>query len=207
MDPIDVERDLASYYDAEAADRAERALDPRRVAERTRAIERFRGIGRGVLEIGIGPGRDAGALVAAGLEVAGVDLSLQHARLATTTGATVAVASVRALPFRDHAFSGIWTMSTLMHVPSTAIGAALDEVARVLAPGGALAVGVWGGADHEGLLDGGRYGPPRLFSRHTDERWQELLANHVGRVADWETWGGAGGDFWYEWAVVERRRT
>ena len=205
VDPATVERDLAKYYDAEAADRADRELDPRRVAKRRQVVQRFRGAGGRILEIGIGPGRDAGAMVAAGLDVTGVDLSMEHARLAARTGATTAVASVRALPFPDRAFGGIWTMSTLMHVPRTAIAAALAEVARVLAPHAPLATGVWGGADREDRLDGGRYGPPRLFSRHGDESWQALLTAHVGELVEWETWGAGDGDYWYQWAVVERR--
>lgn len=201
-DPRGVERDLATYYDAEAADRSGRELDAERVARRNAFVQLLRP-GHRLLEIGIGPGRDAGAFVAGGITVVGVDLSIEHARRAKTVGAHVLVGSVRHLPFTDGAFDAVWTMSTLMHVPSVAIAGALDEVRRVLASGGVLATGVWGGSDLEEHLDAGNYGPPRLFSRRSDTTWQALL-RRVGRVEDFRTWGEDRQPFWYQYALVRR---
>lgn len=200
--PAEVERELAVYYDAEAADRVGRELDPERVARRVEFLATVPS-GCRVLEIGIGPGRDAAAFVATGATVIGVDLSIEHIRLATSAGAHGGVASVRHLPFVDAAFDAVWTMSTLMHVPATAIDGALAEVRRVLAPGGRLAAGVWGGQDAENHLDGGTYGPPRLFSRRSDATWQEML-RQVGAIEEFRTWGDDGQPFWYQYAVVRR---
>src|SRR5688500_2777121 len=94
----EVERDLARYYDQEASSRAERRIDPGRVAARTRFIRSLEGR-PAVLEVGTGPGRDASAFVAKGLDVCGVDLSVAHAGLASQCGVRASVASVRALPF------------------------------------------------------------------------------------------------------------
>jgi SAM-dependent methyltransferase len=201
-DPREVERDLATYYDVEAADRSGRELDAERVARRDAFLQLLRP-GCRLLEVGTGPGRDAGAFAAAGVTVVGVDLSIEHARLATSAGAHVPVGSVRHLPFAGGAFDAVWTMSTLMHVPSVAIAGALDEVRRVLRVGGLLAAGVWGGQDVEDHLDGGAFGPPRLFSRRADTTWQALL-ERVGRVEDFRTWGEDGRPFWYQYAVVRR---
>lgn len=140
---------------------------------------------------------------AKGVTVFGVDLSIAHARLATSVGAQVAVSSVRHLPFPDGAFDAVWTMSTLMHVPGVAIDGALAEVRRVLAPGGCMAAGVWGGEDVESLLDGGAYGPPRLFSRRSDATWEAML-RRVGELAAFRTWGDDGQTYWYQYAVVRR---
>src|SRR5689334_14592136 len=95
-EPVAVERDLAAYYDQEAAERAVRAIDPQRVEERTGFVPLA---SSPLLEIGTGPGRDAEAFVAAGVDVVGVDLSFEHARRAGGVGAAGTVASVRALPF------------------------------------------------------------------------------------------------------------
>lgn len=196
-----VERELARYYDQEAAERAQREIDPKRAAARDRFIRRLSDRPC-VLEVGVGPGRDARAFVDAGFPLCGVDLSVEHGVLAARTGARPAVASVRALPFATGSFGALWSMSTLMHVPNVAIAAALSEVRRVLRPGAAAAIGVWGGPDVEARHDRDAYEPPRLFSRRSDRRWRELLSI-VGVIEEFEHWEGAGGgEHWYQWAIV-----
>ena len=202
----EVERDLARYYDQEAAARADRDLDPRRVAARTRLVADVVAAvpGGRILEVGTGPGRDAAALVDAGLDTVGIDLSFEHVHRAAATGASTVVASVRHLPFADGSFDALWSMSTLMHVPATAIADALAELRRVLRPGALAAIGVWGGADVESHHERDAYDPPRLFSRRSDERWRTMLAT-IGPVEEFETWTDVGdGEYWYQWAVVRR---
>ena len=201
----EIEAALTRYYDQESADRADRALDPSRVEARDRFVAGLLDAGGcgALLEIGIGPGRDARAFVDAGLPTVGVDLSFEHARRSAALGAGVAVGSVRSLPFRDGAFDALWSMSTLMHVPDVAIEGALDEVRRVLAPGAVAAIGVWGGSDLEHLSDVDRFDPPRFFSRRSDARWRSLLGR-IGDVEVFEAWPGDD-EFWYQWAAVRRR--
>ena len=185
-----VERALVAYYEQEASDRAKRPIDPQRVGARTRFITQLDGRRPRVLEVGVGPGRDAASFVAEGIPVVGVDLSVEHAQRASSTGAQAVVATVRRLPFGTSAFAALWTMSTLMHVPNEAITDALVELRRVLAPGALAAVGVWGGPDvehHRGIDD---FDPPRFFSLRSDERWQSLLST-LGSVEDFESWGSA----------------
>ena len=201
MDATEVERSLATYYDAEAADRADRDLDPERIEARAAVLATLPA-GHRLLEVGVGPGRDAAAFVDAGLEVTGIDLSFEHARLAAGVGARTIGASVRDPPFADAAFDVVGPMSTQMHVPSSAIVGALAEVRRVLAPGGRLVAGVWGGSDVEDHLDNGRFGPPRLFSRRSDETWRSMLAAGVGDVEEFRTWARGFDPFWYQFAVV-----
>ncbi|HEX6420932.1 MAG TPA: class I SAM-dependent methyltransferase [Acidimicrobiales bacterium] len=198
-----VERDLAAYYQQEAADRAARALDPRRVAVRTAFLARLRGRRGRLLDLGIGPGRDAATFAAAGIPLVGVDLAVEHARRARSTGARVVVATVRGLPFGDGTFAALWTMSTLMHVPDAAIAGVLAELRRVLLPGSLAAVGVWGGPDVEHRSDIDVLDPPRFFSRRSDERWLSLLTT-LGSVEEFETWGRGSNDFWYQCATVTR---
>ena len=197
-----IEQALTRYYDQESAERADRTVDPQRVGAREAFVERLRREGRrALLEIGIGPGRDAAAFVDHGIPTVGVDLSWEHARRSAAIGAGVAVGSVRALPFARGSFDALWSMSTLMHVPDSAIEAALDEVRRVLAPGAVAAVGVWGGRDVEHHRDVDRYDPPRFFSRRSDERWRSLLGR-VGEVEVFDVWSGDDDEFWYQWAIV-----
>jgi SAM-dependent methyltransferase len=205
-----VETALAAYYERDAEHRATRPIDPQRVAARGRFVARLGARRPRVLEVGIGPGRDAAAFVAAGVPVVGVDLAVEHARRAHASGAAAVVATVRRLPFADGAFGALWTMSTLMHVPDAAIVGALAELRRVLAPGAPAAIGVWGGPDLEHHITGERIALPRFFSQRSDERWRSLLAM-LGAVEEFEAWGDRRDDnraddrFWYQWAVVRTR--
>jgi SAM-dependent methyltransferase len=183
-----LDTDLAAYYDQEAAQRATRALDPRRVEQREEFADLLGSDGRRrLLEIGTGPGRDGTAFMARGLAVSGVDLSPEHVRLARAAGLDAYVASVLNLPFADDSFEAGWTMSTLLHVPDKDFDAALREVRRVLTRGAPLAVGVWGGRDAEGPKEDDEIQPPRFFSLRSHERLLEMLGRH-GTVERFETW-------------------
>jgi SAM-dependent methyltransferase len=196
-----VERALAAYYDQEASDRAKRPIDLLRVEARTRFLTRLAGCRPRILEVGVGPGRDAALFVAEGIPAVGVDLSVEHVQLASSMGVHAVVATVRRLPFGNSAFGALWTMSTLMHVPNEAIADALSELRRVLAPGALAVVGVWGGHDVEHHRGIDVFDPPRFFSLRSDERWRSLLST-LGSVEDFEIWGRRGNDFWYQWAIV-----
>jgi SAM-dependent methyltransferase len=198
LDPRAVELDTAAFYDAEGEARASRPLDPRRVAAREELLASL-GPSSRVLEVGSGPGRDAVAFVEARHRYAAVDLSFEHARRCGATGAPAVQASVRHLPFPTGAFDAVWTMSTLMHVPDGAIEGALAEIGRVLAPGGVLVAGVWGGADVVEWDE--RPSGRRLFDRRSDARWRSLLAT-VGSIEAYESWTYDGAFDAYQWSVV-----
>jgi SAM-dependent methyltransferase len=202
------EQETARYYDAEEG-REDRRLDPRRIAARERFVDAVRAARPTgpVLEIGTGPGRDALALAEAGLQVIGLDRSVGHASRAAARGVTAIVGSARSLPFARGGIGALWSMSTLMHIPHVAIDGAMHEIARVLAPGAPVAIGVWGGPDLEHLSSDAANAPRRLFSRRSEARWRTLLG-HVGRLDDFEVWappdGSTGDDdeFRYHLAFV-----
>ncbi len=203
LDPTEVEAALATYYDQEGDERLSWPVDPHRLAARDGFLESLPSGAKGcILEIGSGPGRDATAFVEAGHDYIAIDLCIEHLRRCRTTGALVALASVRGLPFPSASFDAVWTMSTLMHVPDSAINLALSEVSRVLKPGGVAAVGVWGGPDVEDhSIDDRRRGrEPRLFSRRSNDRWRSMLTA-IGTVEVFKNWGDDD-DFFYQWALV-----
>jgi ubiquinone/menaquinone biosynthesis C-methylase UbiE len=103
--------------------------------------------GQAALEVGCGLGRDTEAMarqVAPGGHAVGLDLSddLISRAIARTTPLGLPlrfeVGSVMALPFEDASFDAVRIERTLQHLPEPA--GALAEVARVLRPGGRLAV-------------------------------------------------------------------
>jgi ubiquinone/menaquinone biosynthesis C-methylase UbiE len=96
-----------------------------------------------VLDVGTGPGRLARLIAAAcpTVEVEGVDLSPEMIARATSTAVTTSARNVRfqvgdvvTLPFADGSVDLVVSTLSLHHWDDPAAG--LDEIVRVLAPGG-----------------------------------------------------------------------
>jgi len=95
-----------------------------------------------VLDAGCGTGGFLRYLLDAGAcgPVAGTDIAAAAIAFAQTRvpEATLAVAPLHQLPFADGAFDVVASNDVLQHVPEEHVGASLEELHRVLAPGGAL---------------------------------------------------------------------
>ncbi len=100
--------------------------------------------GKKVLEIGCGAGTDSLQFARAGAELTSIDLTpaaveLTQDRLALygVTG-EVRLADAEALPFEAGSFDMVYSWGVLHHTPDT--GRAIDEVYRVLQPGGRFVI-------------------------------------------------------------------
>ena len=122
----------AEYYDQTRGlpDRLMAELMPRLVA----ALPRH----GTCLEIGIGTGRIAVPLMQRGVDVVGVDISMEMLRRlrAKQAAASIALADATRLPFRDRTFTSTVAAHVLHLVP--AWKSAVDELMRVTVPGGVL---------------------------------------------------------------------
>ncbi|GAA2153821.1 class I SAM-dependent methyltransferase [Nocardioides koreensis] len=114
------------------------------------------GTGTDVGDIGCGTGRLAPYLSTRGLSPRGVDLSPEMIRVAQRDypGFPFQVADLRALPFEDTSLDGVVAWYSLMYLPPEHRGAAFGELARVLKPGGHVAMAFKMGDD--ALRRGGR---------------------------------------------------
>jgi ubiquinone/menaquinone biosynthesis C-methylase UbiE len=127
----------ADFYDAT------RAL-PDDVHARLTALLAAELAGRGAaLEIGVGTGRIALPLVAAGIDLVGVDIAAKMLRrLVDNAGGRapfpLCVGDVTALPFADRSFGAV-VASHVLHLVS-AWRATVDEAVRVMHPGGVFLV-------------------------------------------------------------------
>jgi ubiquinone/menaquinone biosynthesis C-methylase UbiE len=98
----------------------------------------------------------------------GIDLSAGMLAVARQHRSRVAQASVTALPFRDASFDVAYSFKVLAHVPD--IGMALQEMARVVRPGGTIVVEFY----NRNSLRGFRWALKRLFGgESTGERQRE----------------------------------
>ena len=116
--------------------------------------------GRATLDLGCGEGRAGVVLARLGHRLTGVDLAPSMVRLARETGAYADVvhADAAALPFGDASFDLVLAFMSLQDMDDAA--GAVRESARVLEPGGSLALAVvhpFASADPEG--DGTRRRP------------------------------------------------
>jgi ubiquinone/menaquinone biosynthesis C-methylase UbiE len=100
-------------------------------------------VGRLVLDVGVGAGRYAVVAADAGARVVGVDMT-EAAEVAAQNlegRGFVAQADRFSLPLRPASFDVVYSIGVLHHTPSTK--AAVEEIARFVAPGGILAVWVY----------------------------------------------------------------
>jgi len=148
--------------------------------------------GSDVLEIGCGTGVHARLLAEAGARLTAVDLTptaidLTKRRLeATGLSADVREADAESLPFADASFDYVWSWGVIHHSEDT--NRVLAEIARVLRPGGRLALMVYHRSSstfwvdyvlHRGVLRGGllRESPDELANRWSDG----VIARHYTR--------------------------
>jgi SAM-dependent methyltransferase len=197
----DISANLKSFYDGEVEDRAGRPLGD----WRTELVRAFTGRlraneGQTLLEVGCGAGRDALILSESGWTYTGVDLSSVAVRTCRELGLHAIEASATRLPFAADSFDAAWSMSTLMHLPGDGFGRAIQELRRVVRPGGVIEIGVWGHTtDREWTSPDGRY-----FKHRSDERFQ-LDLQELGQVVAFETWDWFDEGGHYQWARVVAR--
>lgn len=98
-----------------------------------------------VLDVGCGPGQIGAALRIGTHPVLGVDVSPAMARLAAARLDAAVVGDVLRLPVAAARAAGVVAFYSLIHVPRTQLGSAVEELARVLRPGGKVLA-----AFHEG---------------------------------------------------------
>ncbi len=96
-----------------------------------------------VADLGCGPGRATGYLASLGLDVFGVDLSPTMVEVARGAhpGVRFEVGSMMALDVPDGALGGVVAWYSIIHTPPELLPLVFAEFARVLAPGGHLALG------------------------------------------------------------------
>lgn len=96
--------------------------------------------GAALLDFGCGAGRFAGKLHGRGFHVAAVDVSSGMLRLAPQAlPVTLAqIAPGGTFPFAPHTFDVLWVCMVLQHVPDRTLPSVVDELHRVLRPGGAV---------------------------------------------------------------------
>lgn len=164
---------LRETYNKAAAERDTMELQEWKVREREAFAERFGNKdSRRLLEIGSGPGRDGFFFHNRGFDVTCIDLSEEMVERCRQKGLDARVMDFSSLDFERDLFDGVYAMNCLLHVPREPLPGVLNEIRRVLKPGGLFFWGVYGGEDSEGIWEEDAYEPKRFFSFYTDEAFR-----------------------------------
>lgn len=163
---IDTYNQMADVYDEETKTFWERF-------PRTFLDEFSNRVGQKILDIGSGPGRDALLLKKEGREVICLDASEAMISLTKAKGFESVQGDFLDLPFDDESFDGVWSYTTLLHVPKEKISIALKEIKRVIKQGGLFGLGMIEG-DSEGHRDS-LANKPRYFAYYNKEELEILI--------------------------------
>ena len=133
--------------------------------------------GARVLELGSGGGRDAGIMLAQGLDVLPTDASLELAAEAERRiGRPVTIMAFHELDAVD-AYDGVWASASLLHAPKSELTSDLTRIHRALRLGG-LFVASFKAGTGEGRDQFGRY------YNYPD---RATLEKHYRDAADWHS--------------------
>ncbi len=153
------------YYELHAEDYSRTAA----TFDTTDAINRFSALlsaNARVLDVGCGSGRDLVLLRDAGHLPTGLDSSAALVGIArAASGLPVIQGDLRRTRFQDATFDGIWAMASLLHLERDETVSALEEMARLLVPGGILFASVKRGAGRMSDAHG------RWFTLHDETAW------------------------------------
>ena len=130
-----------------------------------------------LLEIGTGHGRDSLYFQEHGLTVTGIDISPVMVKLCRQKGVTAFAMDMIDLEFEHSSFDAVYALNSFLHISKQEFPVAVENVCRVLEPGGLFYLGMYGGVDFEGVWEGDHYIPKRFFSFHASERLKQKLSN------------------------------
>ena len=165
----DRRRSTSAYYEAFGEEYAAETMR----LDVSEHLIRFAGMlsqGARVLDAGCGAGRDLVALSEAGLEPVGLDSSPHLVRIAQRLSRLpVTVGDLRAPPYDESSFEGVWAMASLLHLERGETTGALRTLGALLVTGGILFTSVKRGRGRK-QDDTGRW-----FTLYDERGWEGHL--------------------------------
>lgn len=167
--------------------------------------------GANVLDLGCGPGVEMKRLRTRGMHVHGLDISGKILAIARRLNPDSAFtqADMRTMPFENGSFDGVFAKASLLHIDKKDIALTLNEVRRILVPGGIVHIAVK--KKLPGQIDGyvteHDYDLPytRFFSYWTLKNLTAVLTAAGFTI---EHWIETSSDNWsFTWIKVIARRT
>ncbi|MFA6547947.1 MAG: class I SAM-dependent methyltransferase [Candidatus Magasanikbacteria bacterium] len=149
-------------------------------------LDKFIGlVGKNILDIGSGPGRDAVILREKGLSVTCLDASESMIKFCLEKGFESVLGDFNNLPFSENMFDGVWAYTSLLHVKKAEIIKPIQEIYRVLKPNGIFGLGMIEGETEE-YRENTKISTPRWFSFYKKEEIEELLKQNKFEIIYFE---------------------
>jgi len=168
--------DLIKAYNLKAERRDKRSIEPWKADERGHFLSLLHiEDKKTLLEIGTGPGRDSLFFQENGFGVTGIDISPVMVDFCRKKGVVAFVMDAVDLEFEDGSFDAVYALNSFLHLSKQEFPIALENVHRVLQPGGLFYLGLYGGVDFESVWEEDSYRPKRFFSFHTNENLKKIV--------------------------------
>lgn len=179
MDYQQVVTQLRVAYNSESAQqRNQTPKNDWKMVERQHFLELLQQEGKQtLLEVGAGTGTDSLFFQNNGLQVTCTDLSPSMIELCRAKGLDAYEMDFLNLDFPPASFDALYALNCLLHVPSKDLPAVLENLRKLLRPGGLFFLGVYGGSEREGVNENDWHKPPRFFAYHSDD----FMRNAVSR--------------------------
>jgi SAM-dependent methyltransferase len=137
-----------------------------------------------ILDLGCGAGRDITWLEDHGAQVFGADLSRGMLNEASDrVRGPLCQLDMRFLPYQTEVFDAVWCQAALLHIPKVLVPVVLDEITRVLKPGGLLHVSVQQG-DYEGIETRTYEPEERYYAHYNIDEFRGLIKTARFSIVD-----------------------
>ena len=165
-----------------------------------------------VLDVGCAFGRDCRVFADRGLEVTGIDMSLELLNSARELHPNIELLQMdfRNLEFNYDSFAAVWCNAVLLHLNDADITIALSELRRILMPGGAIAVSFKLGEGEQTFVEDFSAEQARYYNFKTEEMLKILMSNNgftvkkVYVMNERERFGSTKRDLDWVWAFAKR---
>lgn len=166
----EVIQSLRTAYDRKVDERADKPISQWKIDERAHFMGLLQKAGKQtLLEIGAGPGQDSLFFQENGFNVTCSDLSPEMVKYCQSQGLNAQVMDFANLDFASESFDAVYARNCLLHVPKQDFPGILQNIHKLLRPGGLFFLGQYGGVDKEGVWENDHYEPKRFFARYLDE--------------------------------------
>jgi len=119
--------------------------------------------GKEILDLGCGSGDHSDYFANQGLNVTCIDISDEMIKLCKEKNLNAFVMDIENIEFQDNSFDGIWTVTSLLHIPKSKLSAVIDKLHKLIRDKGILYVCVKEGKG-EGMIKDKELETQRFFS-------------------------------------------